>query len=99
MEPRKRVLMCRAARRHKEQTFGLSKRRRGRDDLREEHWGIYMTICKMESPGSLMDDAGRGSVTTWGDGVGRGVSGGTGHKCACSRFILMYGKNHHNAVK
>ena len=51
MESRKRVLMCRAARRYKEQTFGLSKRRRGRDGLREEHWGIYMTICKMESPG------------------------------------------------
>ena len=36
----------------------MSKRRRGRADLREEHWSTYMTICNMENAGSLMDDAG-----------------------------------------
>ena len=31
--------------RYKEQTFGLSGRRRGWDDLREQHQNIYITIC------------------------------------------------------
>ena len=34
-----------------------------------------------------------------GDGVGRGGSGGTEQKCACSRFTLIHGKTHHNAVE
>ena len=35
--------------RHKEQTFGHSGRRRRWDDLREEHWNIYIAICKIDS--------------------------------------------------
>jgi len=32
----------------KEQTFALSGRRRGRDDLREQHGNIHTTICKID---------------------------------------------------
>ena len=36
-------------RRHrcKEQTFGFSGRSRGWDDLREQHWNMYLTVCKI----------------------------------------------------
>jgi len=55
MEFRKMVLIILHAgrqRRHrdKEQAFGLSGRRRGWDDLREEHWNMYITICKIDDP-------------------------------------------------
>ena len=41
--------MCRAAKRHryKEQTFGFSGRRQGWNELREWHWNVYITICKI----------------------------------------------------
>ena len=37
-------------RRHKckEQTFELSGRRQGWNDLREKHWNMYITICKID---------------------------------------------------
>lgn len=41
------------------------------------------------------------SVTTWRDGTGRDVGGGSGwkvHMLAYGRFTLMYGKNHRNIV-
>ena len=34
--------------RHKKETFGLSGRS-GWDDLREQHWNIYITVCKTEN--------------------------------------------------
>ena len=37
---------------------------------------------------------------TWKGRVGREVgSAGRGHMYACGKFVLMYGKNHHNIVK
>ena len=36
------------------------------------------------------------------DGVGgkrEGDSGGRGHMYTCDRFMLMYGRDHHNIVK
>ena len=33
----------------KEQTFGLRGRRRGWYDLREQHWNMYITICKIDN--------------------------------------------------
>ena len=41
------------------------------------------------------------SVTTWRDGVGREVgegSRGRGHMFNYDRFMLMYGRGHHNIV-
>ena len=32
----------------KEQTFGLYGRRCGWDDLKEYHWNMYITICKID---------------------------------------------------
>ena len=34
--------------RHEEQTFGLSGRSQGWDDLREQHWNMYIAICKID---------------------------------------------------
>ena len=34
--------------RHEEQTFGLTGRRWGWDDLRECHWNMCITICKID---------------------------------------------------
>ena len=53
MEFRKVVTMTLYARqqkrqRGKEQTFGLCGRRGGWDDLREQHWNMYITICKTD---------------------------------------------------
>ena len=53
MEFRKMVtttLYARQQKRHryKEQTFGLCGRRRGWDDLREEHWNMYINICEID---------------------------------------------------
>ena len=47
-------------------TFGLS-RRRGRNDLRKQHWNIYITICKTVS-GSLMlekEMAAHSNILAW----------------------------------
>ena len=34
--------------RYKEQSFGLCGRRRGWNDLREQHWNMYITICEID---------------------------------------------------
>ena len=34
--------------RYKEQTFGVCGRRQGWDDLREEHWNMYITTCEID---------------------------------------------------
>ena len=43
------TLYARQKKRHRciEQTFGLYGRRRGWDDLREEHQNMYIVICEM----------------------------------------------------
>ena len=92
---------------HKEQIFGLSGRR-GWDDLREQHWNIYITICKIDSQ-SAFEVWGRARAPKagalwqpggmeWG-GSWEGGSGGKGHKYTYGRFMLLYDKNHHNIVK
>ena len=53
MEFRKMVTMTLYARqqkrhRDKEQTFELCGRRRGWDDLRGQHWNMYITICEID---------------------------------------------------
>ena len=66
--------------RRKEQTFGLCGRRQGWDDLREQHWNMYITICKTDDQckfnawsralkaGALGQTKGCGA-----EGVGKGV--------------------------
>ena len=111
MEFRKTILMIIHAghrRRHrcKEETFGFSGRRRGWDDLREQHWNMYITTCKTDEQckfnawsrapkvGSLGQPRGIVSGGKWEGGSGCG-----GHVYTCGRFMLMYGQNHHNIVK
>ena len=54
MESRKMVLMNLLAGqqwryRHREQACGRNGKRRGLDELREEHGNLYIIICKIES--------------------------------------------------
>ena len=44
------ILFARKQKRHKckEQTFGLCERRWGWDDLREQHWNMYITVGKTD---------------------------------------------------
>ena len=100
--------MCRQQRGHrcKEETFGFSGRRRGWDDLREEHWNVYITTCKIDDQckldawsrapkvGSLGQPRGIGWGGQWEEG-----SGCRGHMYTCGWFMLMCGQNHHNTVK
>ena len=105
MEFRKMVTMILHAgqeRRHrcKEQTFGLSGRRWGWNDLREQHWNMYITICKRYDQCKL--DAwsrafkaralGQPTEVGWG-----GRWGGSGWGDTCTYFWCM-AKNHHNIV-
>ena len=39
--------------RHKEQTSGLCGRRKGRDDMREQHWNMYIILCRLEDQGKF----------------------------------------------
>ena len=53
--------------RHKVQTCGHSRERRGWGELREQHGNIYITTCKTESQQELLYDvrnSNLGSVTT-----------------------------------
>ena len=64
----------------------------------------YILPCvKQMTSASVTHEAGHSkpcSGTTWRDGVGRQVGGWSGWVThACGRFILIYGKNHHNIVK
>ena len=70
------ILYARQQKRHrcKEQTFGLCGQRRVWDDLREQHWNMYNTICKIDDQCKF--DAWNGtqsrcSGTTQRDGEGR----------------------------
>ena len=55
----------------KEQTFGLCGRRRGWDDLREQHWNMYITICEIDrqSRSDAWDRALRASALGWSWGM------------------------------
>ena len=91
--------------RHKEQTCGHSGGRRGWDELREEHWNIYIIICKTDSQwefavlcteikSDLCDN-----LEGW-DGVGDGREVQEGKDMyTYDWFMLMYGRNQQNIVK
>ena len=55
---------------------------------------------------SSMHEAGHPELVLWdnpeewdGEGGGKGVQDEGGHMYTCGRFMLMYGKHHHNIVK
>ena len=82
------ILHARQQRRHgcKEQTFGVSGRRRGWDDLREWHRSICITMCKIDNQcefdarsrapkaGFLGQPKGIGCGGRWEGDSGRGVT-------------------------
>jgi len=87
MEFRKTVTMTLYVRqqkrhRHKEQSFGLWRRRRGWEDLREQHWNIYIIICEIDrqSRFDAWDKALRSGALGWPWGIGWGKrwEGGSG---------------------
>ena len=83
----------------KEQTFGLSGRRWGWDDLRAYHWNMYITICKTDdqckssgwSRGPKASVLGQPRGIEW-ERRWDGCSGWGGHMYTYGRFMLMYGK-------
>ena len=66
----------------KEQTLGLCGRRRGWDDLTEQHWNMYITICGIDrqSRFDAWDRALRAGALGWPWGMGWGGrrEGGSG---------------------
>ena len=68
--------------RYKEQTFGLCGKRQGWDDLREQHWNMYITICEIHdlSKFDAWNRALNASALGWPWGMGWGGSweGGSG---------------------
>ena len=55
--------ICRQKKRHRyiEQTFGLYRRRQGLDDLREQHWNMYIIKCETDPVGSRSRSSGNRS--------------------------------------
>ena len=78
------TLYARQQKRHrcKEQTFGLCGRRWGWDDLREQHWNMYITTCETDhqSRFDAWDRALRAGALgrPWGMGWGGRWEGGSG---------------------
>ena len=85
--------------RYKEQTLGLCGRRRGWDDLREEHRNMYITICEIDQQSNSMHETGHPKAVHWdnpegwaGEGVGRGFQDGVtctpmADSCQCTAKI------------
>ena len=83
----------------KTQTFELSRRKSGWDDLRQYHWNMYITICKIDDQLQVwcmkQSIQSRYSGTTQdrvGRKVGKGVQNCGGHLYTGGWFMLMYGK-------
>ena len=82
------TLYARQKKRHRciEQTFGLYGRRRGWDDMREQHQNMYIIKCETDHQSRLGDET---SVRAWCTGMtqrdelGRVVGGGIGMGNAC----------------
>ena len=84
-----------------------SGRRRGWDDLREQHWNMYIAICELDhqskvdawnrapKAGALGQPRGTGQGGRWEWGSEWGTHGGYTHGWSMS----MYGKTHHSMVK
>ena len=87
------ILYARKQKTHrcKEKTFGLSGRRWGWEDLREQHWNMYITIYKID--GKCEFDAwsralkAGGSGTTQRDEVGREVGVGFRMGDTCGTMV------------
>ena len=89
----------------KEQTFGLCGRRWGWDDLKEEHWNLHITICKIDKKYKF--DEWSKALKAGALELLRGMRWGRrwkgfqvgGHMCTTGWFMSMYGNNHHNSAK
>ena len=74
--------------RYKEQTLGVCGRRRGWDDIREWHWNMYITICKIDDLYKF--DAWSGALKAGALGQPRGIGwgrrweGGSGWRDICT---------------
>ena len=65
---------------YKEQTFGLCGRRQRCDDLREQHWNMYITICNLQFKLEAWNRALKASTLRQPRGMGWGMrwKGGSG---------------------
>ena len=85
--------------RYKEQTVVLCGRRRGRDDLVEQHWNMYIKVCEIDDQskfnawnralkaGALGQPRGMGWEGRWDWGLGQG-----GHMYTGGWFMSMIAK-------
>ena len=90
--------------RHREQSFGHSLGERRWDNLWEQHWNIYITVCKVDSQWefAVWHREPKASAL-WQPRVGWGGrreagSGRGGHVYTYGWFMLMYSRKHHNIV-
>ena len=86
--------------------LGLCGRRQGWDDLREEHWNMYIIICKTDDQCkfNIWSRALKAGALgqPWGMKWGKrweGFQDGGGQMYTCGQFMPMYGKSHHKIVK
>ena len=100
------TLYARQKKRHRctEQTFGLYGRRRGWDDLREQHWNMYIIKCETDCQSRLDAWETCSGLVLWedpqgwdGEGGGRGFRMGNTCKpmadsCQCMAKPLQYYK-------
>ena len=101
------TLYARQQKRHrcKQQTFVLCGRRWGWDDLRAEHWNMYIIICEIDhqSRFNAWDRVLRAGALGWPWEMGWGGNGREGqngeHMYTHGWFMWLYGKKHHNIVK
>ena len=77
----------------------------GWDDLREQHWNMYITICeidhqsKFDAWNRILKASALEHSEGWdGEGGGRGFQDG-GHMYTHGWFMPVYGENHRNIVK
>ena len=97
-----KFVYARQRKRHRciDKTFGLYGRRRGWDDLREQHRNLYIIKCETDRQSRL--DAGDkcSGLVHWDDPEGwDGEEGGRGNTCKSMADSRQCGKNHYNIVK
>ena len=91
------ILHTKQQKRHrcKEQTFGPCGKREDGVILREQHWNMYIAICKIDD--QCRFNAWSRALKAGALWQPRGRGGEGGGKCFRMRRH-MYGKNHHNIV-
>ena len=86
------TLYARQKKRHRciEQTFGPCGRRRGWDDLREQHWNMYIIKCETDDQSRLDAWDKCSGLVHWDDPGGWGGEGGSGWGTHVKVWVLNW---------